>query len=600
MKKNVYLFQPQYTSKFNNKVTYWIPYSVGCLWSYVQQFEHITENFKLKKLFFKRDDPSDVLSHMENPTICGFSCYVWNEKYCLELAKQIKQRWPKCVIVFGGEQVTKDFINYSFIDSVVKYEGEQSFLEILECIIENKDIPITFPKRRLNDLSIPSPYISGIFDLMIKEYPDAKWNMTLETNRGCPFSCTFCNWGSLTQSKIKKFTIERVKQEMEWCIGKPIVYIFVADANFGIYKERDLEIAKIISKIASRCEIDAVNLQYTKNSNEAVFEIAKEMGQLSRGVTVSMQSMNKDTLEAIKRTNMGIHDIKKIMDLSQKYQIGTYSELILGMPLETLDTWKDGICELLSSGQHNSIDVWFAQLLENSELADNETREKYDIEYIVAEDYMSIQNYNYWEDITETIKLVNKTSTMNTAEMIEAYMYAWLIVHFHITGYSQIYAKYLYYFKDITYRKFYDTLFEEISTNKNNFLFEHYTKIKKVVDQYLNTGKLNADQHKGHNLLTKSSKYIYDHKSQIDSIVKDVFIQLNENKQNLPLQELQKNLLFDLNSQYPIEIDLPVDIFNYKNNSTKVLIKAQLSDNKNYDFYALRRQNLIRNRIELI
>ena len=122
----------------------------------------------------------------------------------------------------------------------------------------------------------------------------------------------------------------------------------------------------------------------------------------------------------------------------------------------------------------------------------------------------------------------------------------------------------------------------------------------RVVEQYLKTGKLNSDQYKGHNLLTKSSKYMYDHKVKVDEIVETVFVSLNQNQQNLPLQKLQKNLLFNSKSQYPIEIDLPIDIFNYKHNSTKVLIKSQIKDDKSYDFYSLRRQNLIRNKIELV
>ena len=280
--KNVYLFQPQYATIYNNSISYWIPYSVGCIWSYAYQFEHIKNNFNLKEIFFKRDKPSDVIDKIENPTVCGFSCYVWNEKYCLELAKEIKKTWPDCVVVFGGEQVTSAFCNYDFIDCVIQYEGEENFLDLLEHIIDGKKLPNVFPKKRLNSLSIPSPYTTGVFDKIVNDNPDAIWNMSFETNRGCPFSCTFCNWGSLTQSKIKKFNIDRVRKDLEWCIGKPVVYLFAADANFGIFKERDLEIAKVIKEVASKCSIDAVNLQYTKNSNETVFQIAKDMGNLSR------------------------------------------------------------------------------------------------------------------------------------------------------------------------------------------------------------------------------------------------------------------------------------------------------------------------------
>ena len=87
---NVYLFQPQYTNKFNGKLACWLPYSVGCLWSYVAQFDDIKNNYQLSDIIFKRELHTDILNRMHNPSVCAFSCYVWNYQYQLALAKKIK------------------------------------------------------------------------------------------------------------------------------------------------------------------------------------------------------------------------------------------------------------------------------------------------------------------------------------------------------------------------------------------------------------------------------------------------------------------------------------------------------------------------------
>lgn len=594
---NIYLFQPQYTSIFNGEKTYWIPYSIGCLWSYVKQFEHIDKNFECPELFFKRDNPKDIIARLDNPKLCGFSCYIWNEKYCLHVAEQIKKQWPDCIIVFGGEQPDQSFLDYDFIDSVAQYEGEENFLEILECILENSKIPKTFAKRRLNDLNIPSPYTEGIFDKIIQDNPNAKWNMTFETNRGCPFSCTFCNWGSLTQSKIKRFDIERVTKDLEWCIGKPITYLFAADANFGIFKDRDLEIARVIKRVAALSEIDAVNLQYTKNSNETVFEIAKEMDHLSRGITVSVQSMNQPTLEAIKRTNLAFDNIDHVMSIAKKYKIKTYSEMILGLPLETIDSWKDGLCELLELGQHDSIDVWFAQLLQNSELAHPDTVKQYGIKSVVAQDYITLNNYNYWEDVPEQINIINATNTMTTEQMAECYIYAWMIINFHINGYSQIYSKYLNKVKKIPYRTFYDLLWQELNSPTNNQLQKHVKFLRDTIYKYLMTGEAIDDGQKGHNFIHVSSKFLYEHKSDMFAISKKILDCLCEDNPT-NLQKLQENILLDKELSYPIQISFDYDIdSNWENKEVNITLNSRITDFDNHNFYALRRQNLIRNQI---
>ena len=307
--------------------------------------------------------------------------------------------------------------------------------------------------------------------------------------------------------------------------------------------------------------------------------------------------MNPDTLESIKRTNMDLDNIQKVMELSREYGIGTYSELILGLPLETLESWKNGLCNLLESGQHDSIDVWFAQLLENSELADSKTREKYNIQSIVAKDYMSMQNYNYWDDIPETIEIVNATSTMTTDDIVEAYMYAWTVVHFHITGYSQIYSKYLRNVNGIDYRNFYDKLYNEISTNKNNFFNEHFVELKQVVATYLKTGELNSSQYKGHNLLSKSAEYFYINKQFVYDTAEKIFNHYS--KIDDSLKTLQRNILFDERKDYPIVVNIEYNTLSWKKNPTTVTIDSRIKDYKSYNFYSMRRQNLIRNIIEV-
>jgi len=234
---NVYLLQPQYTAVINGQANHWIPYSVGTIWCYAIQYPEIAENFTLAGLIFKREKIEDAISKIENPSLCGFSCYMWNRLYCLEFAKQIKEKWPSCVIVFGGPEVNSGFLEYDFIDSIVQAEGEETFVEILRRIKNQQPIEKFMPKKRMKDLSvIPSPYTTGIFDKIIEENPNAVWAMTLETNRGCPYSCTFCDWGSLTYSKVAKFELEKIYSEIEWIRDRPISYVYLADANFGIFK----------------------------------------------------------------------------------------------------------------------------------------------------------------------------------------------------------------------------------------------------------------------------------------------------------------------------------------------------------------------------
>ena len=52
--------------------------------------------------------------------------------------------------------------------------------------IDNKQIEKIVRAERIKDMKLPSPYLDGVFDNLMKEHPEVLWNPTLETDRGCP------------------------------------------------------------------------------------------------------------------------------------------------------------------------------------------------------------------------------------------------------------------------------------------------------------------------------------------------------------------------------------------------------------------------------
>lgn len=596
--KNVYLFQPQYTSLTKTgQQNCWIPYSVGCIWSYALQFEDIQQNFQLGGFFFRRDPFEKVLAQLDNPAVCGFSLYMWNKKYCIELAQVIKEKWPNCLIIFGGPQVNGKLLTHSFIDSIVTGEGEENFVRALQNIIYDRPTELIYDKKRLDQLDIPSPYTTGIFDAMLKDNPNVIWNMTFETNRGCPYACTFCDWGSLTYSKVKKFDLDHVRADLEWCVGRPVNYLFCADANFGIFKERDLEIARIIRSVGDRCNLDTINLIYAKNSTEIVFQIAQIVGDLNRGITVSVQSENPETLEAIKRKNLESNNIKKLMELSEHYDIPTYTEVILGLPLETLSTWKQGMCHILELGQHNSIDVWFTQLIENSELNSDASRKKYGISSVVANDFMPHYDPTTVDPVVEDFELINATNTMSTVEMVEAYMWTWMIIHFHLTGYTQIVAKYYHNVHQISYYDFYQRLFDHV---KSHAVFkDHYAKVESLVSNYLNYGRVPVDEETaGHTLHAVSYSYMYKNKELIYQLAQEVCESFGNFDSTV--NEIQKLFVIDDNVSYPVQLNTNYNINTWQKESSTYKIESRVASIKDVHLYRQRRQGLTKNKITKI
>jgi len=508
---NIYLVQAQYSNVFNNKKQFWLPYSVGCLWAYAKTHDFVQQNFKLKDIIYFRENHKDIIERLDKPELVFFSNYTWNEQYNLKLALSIKKIYPNTHIVFGGPQTTQRHLDLSFIDSVVFFEGEESFVNILSDFL-NKTLKKIYKSDRITELSsLPSPYTSGVFDEIMSKNNDF-WQATLETNRGCPFSCTFCDWGSLTLSKIKQFPLSKIESELKWVSKNKISYVYLADANFGIFKERDTQIAHLIKKYFDSSHVDGFFTNWTKNSSETVIEIFKILQKYStRGLTLATQSMSSNVLNAVKRKNLASDDysnlFKKLNDLNIPY----YTEFILGLPEETLESWKNGLTNLLTLGLHDRIEFWLTDALPNSELASSYTIKKYNLKFKTISNNFNILHSN--DDILEKQKIVVSTNTMSTLDMIEGYMYAWMIQSFHSSGFSQLQAR-LAYTNGISYRQFYDRFYEKIQTTSplNTFFFKFRDEVEKTFSKDKNSDAnfIHAREKNGLDFWNNYSKNIQD------------------------------------------------------------------------------------------
>ena len=547
---NVYLFQPghnQHDNKYN------LPYSVGCLWAYAVQFQEIVENYTLKRIIFDKEDIDQLIdSGLEDPAVCVFSCYIWNDKYCRAVASRVKERWPNCVVMFGGPDAEENFTEFPYVDLVVVGEGEIIFKELLDKHARGEDISGVHRSARINDLeSLPSPYLTGVFDQIMNENPEYEWFMTYETNRGCPYACTFCNWGGLINSKVRKFSDERVFGEIDWTVGKNIVYIFVADANFGILVKRDMEIAYKFRSVVEHpdSKIRWTYFNWAKNSNDTVFEIARVLGNRAGMLTLSRQSMNDSTLNAIKRKNMQVNDTSSILLKALAAEIAVTTEMILGLPLETVETFKDGLSELLSAGQHNYIPVYFAIVLPHTELAEPRYREEYGIKTV---EFKLSVNRSGRVHIPESIEIITETNTMSKNEMDEMFRYSSLITGSHSSSITSMQARYCHDIHGISYRKFYDTL-EKIIINSNSPVGYTYEKTLEKFRHRSSTGEsgsysieldlaLYLIQH--HHILTELSYQVLD----------ELGIEVSDD-----LRLLFDNVLYKRGVSYPMQVYLDFD-----------------------------------------
>ena len=489
---------------FTNQIK--LPYSTGCVWSYCRTIDEISNNFSfdVHDWVYVLDGEFDVSVTAEKLAKCdivGVSYFVWNTHASDRVCKLVKKINPNCLIVYGGLGTPKygrckEFLDERpFIDVIVHNEGEIVFKNLLKAKLNGDDFStvngITTQKfmtpleGRIKNISeMPSPYLDGLFDDLdaIKEH-DYEWESLIELERGCPYTCTFCEVGDRHWTKIIKQDYDKMIKEIDWVSKHKIEYLHLIDNNFGMYKNHRIISDLLIDKLETTGYPNALNITWAKHKKPYLFDIAEDLWKvgLNKSVTIALQSMNYQTLKAVERANENTN-LKEVVAYLKKRGMPAYIETILGLPEETLDSFKEGLFRLIDEiDYHNYIGIYVMVALPNTPFGDPEYLKKYGVKIMQT----SPAFYHHEHPPEELMKDVNDvvvgSNSMTFDEYIEASLWKWYMISMHFLGWLRILALDLKKYHGISHREFYTKLFDWFIQQPHTLLHKEYTITKRLI-----------------------------------------------------------------------------------------------------------------------
>ncbi|GHH81139.1 hypothetical protein GCM10018793_37950 [Streptomyces sulfonofaciens] len=484
-----------------------LPLVAGLLRTYAEQDPRIAAAYDFRDPVFLVAPVQEMADGITEPDVLALSCYVWNFRRQMKVAKLVKERYPNVLVVAGGPHVPDRpgdfFAQHPYVDVLAHGEGEVAFRELLaERLAESPDYT-TVPgvsvgrdgravagppaKRLPRKIESPSPYLEGVMDAAVATCRERglRFYALWETNRGCPYSCAFCDWGSATMSALRIFDDERLQEEIEWFARNDVEDLFICDANFGIMP-RDLEIAHALAEArAASGAPRQIRVNFAKNSNDRVFEISKTWhdADLLMGTTLSMQSTDMDVLEAIDRKNIGLENYQKLQQRYAAENIHTYTELILGLPLETSRTFRDGIGSLLEAGNHEDIRVYEFGILPNAPINTPQKIAGYGLRTVPKRLY--VERDGTPDDEAETVDMVMETNAMPRDAWVESFGFVQAVQFLHNGCYTRYLSIFLRQEHEIGYTRFYEGLQNYFSSRPDSVLGSVYLRMRSLYQDYI-------------------------------------------------------------------------------------------------------------------
>lgn len=307
----------------------------------------------------------ELFEEIKEADVVLFSSYVWNYDICDELAAFIKNNFPDKVTILGGPHIGESdpiFLeNRKYYDYICRptKPGETFIEDFINLWFDQSGKPdpesISWERRSVFGKDHPFPQVSVYeehIDYLTEISKYAEDNnlekfVIMETTRGCPYQCTFCEWGGGIGTKVIKKDTEICKKDLLALKKAGFSNAFLTDANFGMFEERDLLIFKFAwdngINLTDISTMKAKNLERRKRLIDACFDTIGKQSDLHSGCypTVSIQSASEAAMKIAKRVDLSFEEKVLLSEHIHKkclegFIVPPSIELIMGMPGSTI------------------------------------------------------------------------------------------------------------------------------------------------------------------------------------------------------------------------------------------------------------------------
>ncbi|MER6400043.1 radical SAM protein [Kitasatospora sp. NPDC001603] len=360
-----------------------LPLAAGYMQAYAQNDPKLRASYRFEIASFPAAmDRGRILGELlsREADVYAIGCYIWNSKLVQWLLRELVSKRPDAHFLLGGPQVMKNAPRYlpEPVDRVYVCNGEGELTVhglLTQLAADRADLSLvpglsyweagelvtTEAAPRVKSLTeIPSPFLTGVFDG--HEFSFA----IMETNRGCPFRCSFCYWGAATNDKVHKFEVDRIKAELDWITDHGFAGLFIADANWGL-APRDVELSEYLVERKNLTGFPLmVNMAAAKNKPDRMAEITEIFvrGGLMAAQPISLQSLSPEALKMVERQNIRQETYTSLQRTLREKGISSYVELIWPLPGESYGSFKEGVTKLCRSDADTLI--IYPQLLLNN------------------------------------------------------------------------------------------------------------------------------------------------------------------------------------------------------------------------------------------
>jgi radical SAM superfamily enzyme YgiQ (UPF0313 family) len=303
------------------------------------------------------------------PQMVGFTCYLWNIERTLHIVEQLKQHQPDLKVVLGGPEITADnrwVLSHPGVDFAVLGEGEQTFAELLaawdEGTLSGRQIaglwsarqrhlpPPRPPLASLDEVS--SPYRARILPLADEPV------MPLETARGCRFHCRYCYYPKQYAAPYL-LSAGALLAELRYAARHDVRQVVLLDPTLN-QRPDFAALLELLARGNHRRQFSYAAELRAEGIDERLGELLHRANFAE--VEVGLQSVSPDAQRLMGRPVPLAAFVRGVRAMLRR-GIKVRTDLIIGLPGDTVDSVRRGIYFLLKHRAFSEVQVFHLSVL---------------------------------------------------------------------------------------------------------------------------------------------------------------------------------------------------------------------------------------------
>lgn len=400
--------------------------------------------------------------YRRKPDFIGFSCYIWNISYIMEIVRDVKKVLPEAEIWLGGPEVSYDakkvLTREPDVRGIMRGEGELTFTELVRAYLqrektsvpdgytgesfrgqakeetsgcaENTRMPENAEGENTHSDRLDLSQIPGITYraangeieehgpqrlLSLDEIPFYYDDMAgfenrivyYESSRGCPFSCSYCL--SSIDKTVRFRSLDLVLPELQFFLDHKVPQVKFVDRTFNCKREHTLGIWRYLVEHDN----GITNFHFEVSADIFDEEELELIGKMRPGLIqleIGVQSTNPDTIREIHR-HMDLVKLKRAVDRVYDYRnTHQHLDLIAGLPYENYESFMRSFDDVYRM-RPDQLQMGFLKVLKGSYM--EEQVAAYDLKYRGIPPYEVLSTK--WLPYSDVIRL------KGVEDMVEVY-----------------------------------------------------------------------------------------------------------------------------------------------------------------------------------